>query len=663
MKQIGSYQVVRELGRGGMGVVYAVRSPHIPGTRALKLLLNAADAEAVIRFRREAELLASVRHRGIVPIHEVGECEAGLYLVMDFVEGEPLNEVLRRGPVDPERARSWILEVADAVGALHAAGLLHRDLKPANLMLKPDGSLLLLDFGLARAAGRSSLTNTGAIAGSPGYMAPEQAEGLTDLGPAVDVHGLGAILYALLTGVAPFQGSSVLEQLQRVLNEEVQWPPGLPSDLVSAGRMALAKDPSQRQADAAEFSRSLRASPPEAPRRSPWPWLALALALLAGAAAGGLALALREPRPERPSPSESPTPSSSPSPEPEPRDWTRVPRGPRDRALWFRGLWREARRRDLSLPERKALRLVQSEPLRDLSVRKDEAPELRFWGQTHWVRHRIGRLEWGTWAKPEATPGHQAFSPGIAQTEGEALWGFFYGGWELWRSPRPGAPLTKLELPQPSHPESEVGPRRLVTIAPRGQRVALATQSSVWEWTYPAGPLKLLSRGSDNEIVEVGYTAGGLLLARCKAGGSTRIFPPAQPLVEGFTARRRADCMDFHPTQELLAVGHNGGNLVLWKPGQREGESIWQASDPRTHVEGVRFGPKGDLIYAMCVKERTQSGELRVFRRGPGGWDSSRTQALSWAPISVDVSRDGAWLLLSGHEGHGELWAGGDRGY
>lgn len=460
MKQIGSYQVVRELGRGGMGVVYAVRSPHIPGTRALKLLLNAADAEAVIRFRREAELLASVRHRGIVPIHEVGECEAGLYLVMDFVEGEPLNEVLRRGPVDPERARSWILEVADAVGALHAAGLLHRDLKPANLMLKPDGSLLLLDFGLARAAGRSSLTNTGAIAGSPGYMAPEQAEGLTDLGPAVDVHGLGAILYALLTGVAPFQGSSVLEQLQRVLNEEVQWPPGLPSDLVSAGRMALAKDPSQRQADAAEFSRSLRASPPEAPRRSPWPWLALALALLAGAAAGGLALALREPRPERPSPSESPTPSSSPSPEPEPRDWTRVPRGPRDRALWFRGLWREARRRDLSLPERKALRLVQSEPLRDLSVRKDEAPELRFWGQTHWVRPGSAGSSGGPGRSPRPRPGTRPSPPGSLRPRAKR------SGASSTEAGSSGALLAR-ELPSRSW--SSLSP---VTPSPRSVRVA-----------------------------------------------------------------------------------------------------------------------------------------------------------------------------------------------
>lgn len=665
--RIGDYEVVRELGRGGMGVVYAVRSERIPGLRALKLLLSTADAAAVIRFRREAELLARVRHRGVVPIHEIGESEAGLYLVMDLVEGQPLDEVLRLGAVDPEQARTWILEVADAVGALHAAGVLHRDLKPANLMRRPDGSLLLLDFGLARAAGRSSLTHTGAIAGSPGYMAPEQAEGLSQLSPAVDVHGLGAILYALLTGVPPFRGGSVLERLQQVLKVEAEWPVELPPEIVAVGRKALAKDPAQRYADAAEFAAALRATDEAEPAvRGSGPWLiggALALLAIAGATA---AFVLRSPSPgPGASPSASPASSASATPSPEhARDWTQVPEDLTERAEWYRGLWAQSRARPLEGLERKALRQAQSFRFRDLSTNPRDMPGLRFWGRDHWVRHRNQALDCGNWDTEEAIDlGVKGFQPGYVVVRGQTLWAFPMSGWGLHRSPGPEEPLLEVPLPRPKEPESEVGRLALVTLALRDQRLALGTQRSVWEWTLPEGPLKLLSKGSDNEIVELGFTAGGRLLARAKAGGSTRIFPPQQGLIPGLSTHRRADSMAFHPSEELLAIGHNGGVLGLWSPGEPEATPIWESEDKRTHVEAVTFGPRGDLIYAACVRERTQTGELRVFRRGEQGWDLSRTQEIKWAPYSLAVSADGAWLLISGRAGEGELWPAGDRGY
>jgi len=662
--RIGSYEVVRELGQGGMGVVYAVRSESLPGLRALKLLRNVADPAAVLRFRREAELLARVRHRGIVTIHEVGECEAGFYLVMDLVEGEPLNEVLRRGAVQPARARGWILELADAVAALHARGILHRDLKPSNLMLRPDGSLLLLDFGLARTAGRSSLTNTGAIAGSPGFMAPEQAEGRSELGPPVDVHGLGAILYALLSGVAPYEGSSVFEGLQKVLNETVEWSPDLPPDLARVGAKALAKDPAQRYPDAAAFAAAIRAAA-EAPLvTSSRVWL-VALVLSLGVVLVGAAWVLSSLSPGvvNPSPSSATLPSQPATPAESPVDWSEVPRDLERRAIWYRRFWLEARTRELSARERKTLRRVQSERLRDLSVDVGEAPEVRFWGSEHWVRHRRKGLEWGRWDAPTASPRRQDLPPGLAESQGQVLWSFHYRGWKVFRSPSPEEPLALLPLPLPKEASSEIGPRHLVTIAEREGRLALATQSSVWEWSYPKGPLKLLLSRSANEITEVGYTRGGVLLARCKAGSATRIYSPSLPLLEGFHGQQRADAMAFHPARELLAIGDNGGNLMLWAPGEREATSIWQTSDPFLEIKGVAFGPRGDLIYAACIKEKRGTGELRVFRQSERGWEESRIQRLAWAPLSVRVSSEGAWLLLSGHQGHGELWPAGDRGY
>jgi eukaryotic-like serine/threonine-protein kinase len=671
--RIGSYEVVRELGRGGMGVVYAVRSDHIPGLRALKLLLNAADAAAVIRFRREAELMARVRHQGIVPIHEVGESEAGLYLVMDLVEGEPVDEVLRRGPVDPERARRWILEVADAVGALHAAGLLHRDLKPANLMLRPDGSLLLLDFGLARKAGRSSLTNTGAIAGSPGYMAPEQAEGLADLAPAVDVHGLGAILYALLTGAAPFQGGSVLAQLRSVLDDVVEWPASCPRDLVHVGRKALAKLPSDRQPDAASFAaelRSLAAGPALEPRPGAGRLLlALGAVLLLLASALGLLGSLGA---EGPSPSAKTPPSPAPSAPPTSptpisgRDWSRIPQDRTQRPAWYRDLWRSLPDDSARLEElrrlRKPLRLIQDERLLDLSVTVNEGPEARFWGDTHWVRQRADALDWRRWDSPDEDPQIQAIPLGRMQIEEGVLWTFDYGAWQVWRSPEPGAALKQLELPLPMDQSARHG-LKLVTIAPRGDTLAMASQSCVWQWTYPKGALETLFVSTANEIVQLGFTAGGRLVARAKAPGRSRIFEPRRSFPSGTFTTQRADCLAFHPSEELVVVGEHGGALSSWDLEQEHVSKVWQSNDLELDFCDVAFGPRGDLIYAVCFKEgQPRSGTLRVWRKTERGWDLTRTKRLGWEPMSVVVSPDGAWLLASGKKGHAELWAAGDLG-
>ncbi len=260
---IGPYRILRELGRGGMGVVYQAEDPALGRRVAVKQVLaaGAADPELLLRFRREADALARVNHPGVVRVHAVEATPQGPLLVTELIEGEGLDARLARGPLPPEEARRLVAAVADAVAALHAAGVIHRDLKPSNVMVRPDGSPVLLDFGLARDLGGESLTQTGTLLGTPGYMAPEQARGERAQDERVDVYGLGALLFACLAGRAPFRGATPFAALQQVLNAEAGWPSDAPPALVAAGRRALAKEPARRFPDARAFRAALLGIP------------------------------------------------------------------------------------------------------------------------------------------------------------------------------------------------------------------------------------------------------------------------------------------------------------------------------------------------------------------------------------------------------------------
>ncbi len=299
-RSIDGFEIVRELGRGGMGVVYEARHPSLPRSVALKLILeSAADGDALARFGREAELLARVNHANVLKIHKLGRAAEGPYLVTELLEGQDLKELTRQGALPAEQAATILASLAKGLVAVHAEGVLHRDLKPQNVFVRTDGTPVLLDFGLARDVGAEKLTQTGMVVGTPAYMAPEQAgEGSTDqLDVRSDVYGLGAVLYRTLSGRAPFQGS-VVSILKQVLFDDPRWPsadePSTPRDLEAICRQAMAKDPSKRypgaQALADDLDRflagkSVQASPP-APIRRRGP------ILLAGVAVLGVALAL-----------------------------------------------------------------------------------------------------------------------------------------------------------------------------------------------------------------------------------------------------------------------------------------------------------------------------------------------------------------------------------
>ncbi len=262
---LGDYELLEEIARGGMGVVYRARQISLGREVAVKLMRERtlADGEEVRRFRVEAAAAARLKHPHIVAIHEIGEHEGQHYFAMDLVEGADLARHTRAGPMPAAEAARITATIAEAVQHAHEKGVLHRDLKPSNVLLDGQGQPFVTDFGLARSLDAdSSLTVTGQVLGTPGYMPPEQAMGRGTVGPAADIYSLGAVLYHLLTGRAPFAGGTPAETMRHVVEQEPVSPqllnPGVPRDLVSVCLKCLNKRPSDRYATAADLAEDLR---------------------------------------------------------------------------------------------------------------------------------------------------------------------------------------------------------------------------------------------------------------------------------------------------------------------------------------------------------------------------------------------------------------------
>jgi hypothetical protein len=263
---VPGYEILGELGRGGMGVVYRARHVGLQRLVALKMIRagGQAEPEDLLRFRREAEAVARLQHPNVVQIYDVGEHGGLPYFSLEYVAGGSLAGRLDGTPVPAGRAAELVRTLAQAMQAAHDRGIVHRDLKPGNVLLTADGTPKVADFGLAKQLdGGHSQTQSGSLLGTPGYMAPEQAAGRRRaVGPASDVHALGAILYELLTGRPPFQGESLLETLQQVQYQEPVPPrrlqPAVPRDLEAISLKCLEKVPEARYASAAALAADLQ---------------------------------------------------------------------------------------------------------------------------------------------------------------------------------------------------------------------------------------------------------------------------------------------------------------------------------------------------------------------------------------------------------------------
>ncbi len=264
IRYFGDYELLEEIARGGMGVVYKAKQMSLNRIVAIKMILagQLAGEEDVRRFHTEAESAANLDHPGIVPIFEVGEHDGQHYFSMGYVEGSSLSAIVDEGPLPPREAAELVGKVAEAIAYAHEQGVIHRDLKPANVLLDKDGQPRVTDFGLAkRIKGESELTATGAVLGTPGYMPPEQASGAKEAGPAADVYSLGATLYALLTGLPPFRAGTDLDTLLQVLEGEPTPPRRLnravDRNLETICLKCLEKDPRGRYTSALEMAEDL----------------------------------------------------------------------------------------------------------------------------------------------------------------------------------------------------------------------------------------------------------------------------------------------------------------------------------------------------------------------------------------------------------------------
>jgi WD40 repeat protein/tetratricopeptide (TPR) repeat protein len=263
---IPGYEVLGVLGRGGMGVVYQARDTRLDRVVALKMVRGGAHAgeEELARFRTEAEAVARLQHPNIVQVFEVGEVGGLPFFALEYVEGGSLASKLDGTPWPARQAAALVETLARALHAAHCRGIVHRDASPGNVLLAADGTPKWTDFGLAKRLDVNvGTTQTGAILGTPSYLAPEAAAGRSkEVGPAADVYGVGAILYELLTGRPPFRAETVLDTLQQVVADEPVPPVRLnarvPRDLETICLKALAKDPSRRYASAAELAEDLR---------------------------------------------------------------------------------------------------------------------------------------------------------------------------------------------------------------------------------------------------------------------------------------------------------------------------------------------------------------------------------------------------------------------
>ncbi|GAB4463733.1 MAG: hypothetical protein OHK0029_32860 [Armatimonadaceae bacterium] len=264
-QRIGPYELVREAGRGGMSVVYEAEDTRDGHVVALKVLATshqpAEERDALFaRLQREARVISTLNHPGIVQVFEVGTAESNpwepplRYMAMEYLQGESLAERIKRGGAMPlQEAASLVAQIAGALDAIHRSGVVHRDVKPGNIMLLPDGSAKLMDFGIARLNDDTLITRPGTIVGSPAFMSPEQARGESAT-PASDLWSLAVVLYAMLAGHAPFRGENIPSVLYQIMHQAPPPIPGIPGDIQKILNRALDPEPAKRYPNASAMA-------------------------------------------------------------------------------------------------------------------------------------------------------------------------------------------------------------------------------------------------------------------------------------------------------------------------------------------------------------------------------------------------------------------------
>jgi eukaryotic-like serine/threonine-protein kinase len=636
IRYFGDYEIVREIARGGMGVVFQARQVSLNRTVALKMILagQLANDTDVKRFYTEAEAAANLDHPGIVPIFEVGQHEGQHYFSMGFVEGQSLAQRLADGPLPPREAAALMVRVAEAIDYAHRRGVIHRDLKPGNILLDRNGHPRVTDFGLAKKRqSDSGLTGSGQIMGTPSYMPPEQAGGHRGaVGTASDVYALGATLYALVTGRPPFQAATAMDTVLQVIGDEPVPPrrlnPSVPADLETICLKCLEKESGKRYPSAAaladDLGRYLAGEPIIArpvtrfERGVKWARRRPAIAALLGLVTLVTALGLGG-------------------------------------VLWQ---WRAAL------------------AARHVAEAQTELAEQRLYDarmnlvQRSWEGNNLGLFEQGL---AEQLPANQG---GIDRRGFE---------WFYWNRKISSGHITLGE---------QADKVMSVAFSPDGLRLAFATvDGPVRVWDVGTGQETFTLKGHTKYVISVTFSPDGHRLASASADGTVKVWDAATGQ-ETLTIRCHTDdvyCVAFSPDGRRLAWVVDG-TVKVWDAGT--GQEIRTLKGHTRFISNVAFSPDGHRLASACRDQTVRVWDTKTWQEtltlkghagpvlgvafSPDGhrlasatgspdrtvrvWDTATGQEAltlkghTYGVNSVTYSPDGQRLASGGEDGMVKIW-------